>query len=408
MTIPPPTSLPAPGTGRGGDRRPRTAGWLRAVTGAQLAVDVALAGVLVLLAVAPIPWELTSPGPLVLVVAAASIAVRRLNPGVALTLGWATALLQFGSGERPSVVQLASLAVLYSAAADGRPAEVWASAVSAVVGGIAATPYLALTGFRYAVFFETGTFEQRVLIALLPLAFLGSAWLIGFAVRSTRARRTEVRRRSAAEVRATEAQETADVERVRSTMAREVHDVVGHSLAVIIAQADAAEVLDDPARVRAMVANIARTARTSLEEVRSVLDRTGVAPVPLNDETLSDVIGRVRSTGAPLTDREDGVPVDLAPPVALVARRVLQEMLTNALRHGAPGRPIAVERSWRPRALVLETVNEVSPADTGGSGNGLAGMRARLQGIGGTLEADTVGERFVVRARIPIDQEAPR
>lgn len=382
--------------------RPSSRTRLRPLRPSQVRLDVGLAVALLLLGVAPVGWDLYAPGPVVLVTAAAAVAIRRLQPAVALALVWVSAALQLVAFERPSVVQVASVIVLYTAASRGRRTELWASGVSAVLGAAIATPYLAFTGFRFAALILHGPLEQRVGAALLPLALLGSAWLAGFAVRQARSRRAEVVLRSAAEVRADRAQETADLERFRSVMAREVHDVVGHSLAVIIAQADAAEVTEDPARVRGMVADIARTARSSLDEVRSVLERTGTAAAAAQEEGLDEVLDRVRATGAALEEHETGTPVLLPPPVALVVRRLLQEMLTNALRHGRPGGAIRVLREWRATALILETANPRGALPKPGSGRGLDGMRSRLDAIGGTLETDVVGDDFLVRARIPL------
>ena len=76
-------------------------------------------------------------------------------------------------------------------------------------------------------------------------------------------------------------------------------------------------------------------------------------------------------------------------------------MLTNALRHGRRGAVVAVQRSWRAADLVIEVTNTVGEGGTPGSGAGLTGMRDRVAAVGGDLETDRIGDRFVARARIP-------
>ena len=361
-----------------------------------------LAGVLfAALVTLPYPWDLSTPGVLSLALAAASIALRRLAPSGALVLAWATGLAQFWFGERPSLVQVATLVVLYSAAAYGSRTVVRAAAVSAVLGGAIAAPYLILTGARYAAVFGAAPFEQRVLIALLPLAVLGSSWLAGWAVRVNRSNHREVAQRSIAEERAERAIDVAEVERVRAEVARDVHDVVGHSLAVIIAQADAAELTDEPERVRAMIHDIGRTARASLDEVRAVLSRTVDPPADHGETGLDEVIEGVRATTSAVDDVVTGEPRPLPNRTAEAARRILQEMFTNALRHGRPGGRIAVSRDWRPSALILEVANTIAEQPQPGGGSGLDGMRTRLAEVGGSLETDVLDGVFVARARIP-------
>jgi len=100
--------------------------------------------------------------------------------------------------------------------------------------------------------------------------------------------------------------------------------------------------------------------------------------------------------------------VTLGPDSGTAARRVLQEMLTNALRHGAPGHPVVVRETWRSADLVLEVENQVvDPAaavpSTRGSGRGLTGMQSRLTTLGGSFDAAVLDAVFAARARIPFD-----
>jgi signal transduction histidine kinase len=401
-----------------GPFRPGRSWSIRHVSGRELALDAVGATLLGVLGGIPLAQylptggllllqllrSLPTSGPAVLLLAACSFAVRRLHPGAALLLTCVAAGLQLLCSERPSLVDAAVVAVVYSAAAYGRRGELEAAAVVVVIAGALAPRYLQREGFlRIADLVEEGPPAQRIAITVFPFVVLAAAWLAGLVVRSVLARRVEARRRVLAEARASQAQDAAELERLRAAMARDVHDVVGHSLAVIIAQADGAELLDDPTRVREMVRAIARTARGSLDEVRTVLDRTGAERIDAPD-ALHDVLEQVRSTGLLVEEKVQGVPQELSASSAVAARRVLQEMLTNALRHGRPGGVVAVQRTWSPTGLVIQVANEIGQPQPG-SGAGLAGMRSRLAAIGGSLHTEGAGDRFTARAHIPLTAE---
>lgn len=389
----PAPAAPAPLLRRIADRR----------TQAGIGFDVVLAAVLLTVGVTAWRWPWHAPTPLLLV-AAVSVAVRRLSPAMALTLGWLTVLLQVSLGEPPSSVQLASAVVVYTAAAWGNRVELLAAGASAALGGLAAGLYLLDIRFASITLrYGTGPDDRggsALVVVLLPVVFLGLCWTAGFAVRMLRAGRLESARRTVAEDRAADAQEQAGVEQARAAMARDVHDVVGHSLAVIIAQADSVRFLQDTDRVRSVVDTIAGTARASLLEVRGVLERTE-RERPVDGTDLDALVAQVRSTGVEVRERTEGEPAALDAASGLAARRVLQEMLTNALRHGQRDAVVTVQRSWRAADLVIEVTNTVGTDVTPGSGAGLTGMRERVAAVGGDLETDRIGDRFVARARIP-------
>jgi signal transduction histidine kinase len=102
----------------------------------------------------------------------------------------------------------------------------------------------------------------------------------------------------------------------------------------------------------------------------------------------------------PLEHEELGEPRRLDTEVAVVARRILQELLTNALRHGAADAPLVVRFVWRSEDLLLEVDNTVAEAN-GAPGSGIEGMRTRLGGIGGHLDTGRMGDRFAARALLP-------
>ena len=209
----------------------------------------------------------------------------------------------------------------------------------------------------------------------------------------------------------------AESERIRGAIARDVHDVVGHSLAVIIAQADSVPFLHDEARIREVSATIASTARSSLLEVRQVLGHIDGTGDRVDPGSLEEIVQGIRDAGVDVDRTVRGTPRAMRSDTGTAIRRVLQEMLTNALRHGAPGRRVTVRETWRSADLVLEVENAVPSAEpavgeglgidprpsTAGSGRGLTGMQSRLTTIGGSFDAAVLDAVFTARARIPFD-----
>jgi signal transduction histidine kinase len=234
------------------------------------------------------------------------------------------------------------------------------------------------------------------------------------------------------------AAQLATMQGQRAELAREVHDVVGHSLAVIVAQADSVrfrdlDAADAPEQVQATVAAIAATARDSLGEIREVLTRLGSAddapagpaagdapPEPPAGDTLPELFARVRQAGVALTVRHEGEPSDAGPDERAVLVAVTREMLTNALRHGDRAAPVDVLLRWSPGGVLIQVRNRVGTGDGMGSakpaapagpagaraGLGIPGMRARLSRVGGRLGTDREprpdgGQDFVADAWVP-------
>jgi len=360
-------------------------------------------------------------GGLIAALFSGALAVRRLSPPIALGLAWVGALLQMGLGRPPSFSDLAIFGVLFATAAYGTRVVYWAGFASALVGALVITVYL----FAGPAFAGGGLTWQTLPLALMTLiaaAFaLGLSWTIGALVRSA----VRARENRAAQQRA-EAETVAEQERVR--IARDMHDVVAHSLAVVIAQADGARyaAAADPAVATEALATISTTARSALADVRLLLGqlrhRQGDGPQPTIAD-LEEVYAQVRAAGVPLR-----VDVDPAPPgeppaaVQLAVYRILQEALTNALRHGAAGGSVDVGLSWLPDRVELSVRNSLrsttaEPSQRAASpardrpfatargespGHGIIGMRERAQLAGGTLDAGAEGAGFVVQAVIPI------
>jgi signal transduction histidine kinase len=213
------------------------------------------------------------------------------------------------------------------------------------------------------------------------------------------------------------AREVAHLRDQQTRLARDVHDVVGHSLAVILAQAESGQYLGDTVKLKKTLRTIATSARSSLQDVRQVLSSTQDTSVERGDtDRFDSLIAGVRDSGHEIVATELGTPRQLPPEAAAVAYRVFQEMLTNAIRHGRRDRPITTERYWPPTLspggfadtlrIAVTNVAEASGHDGAGAGRGLDGMRRRLEAIGGHLDVrrreQPAGPTFTVTAYVPV------
>src|SRR5690606_2831270 len=206
------------------------------------------------------------------------------------------------------------------------------------------------------------------------------AWTVGALVRSG----MRARENRAGELRA-QAETAAEQERVR--IARDMHDVVAHSLAVVIAQADGARyaAASDPGVTAQALGTISSTARSALADVRLLLTQLrhaqGEGPQPTLTD-LEELYAHVRAAGVDLRVDVDPAPrADPPAAVQLAVYRILQEALTNALRHGDEG-PVQVRQQWLPDRLDVEVRNAVAADATPGAGHGVIGMRERAQLVG--------------------------
>lgn len=372
----------------------------------QLITDLVLAAVFGLLGLAVEVLGADTPrvvgGTLMVAALAAALAVRRLYPGLALCLAWVGAAAQMGFGLAPSPANAAIFAVLYAAAAYGSTRVFWSGFCSALAGAVIVPAYLVGRGISQPptaeVWFVAGALMLAVGFALM-LSWVSGA-LVRTAVRAAENSRAQ---------RAAEAEMIAEQERVR--IARDMHDVVAHSLAVVIAQADGARYAagTDPAIASAALATISSAARSALTDVRLLLTQLRDSPAEGPQPTLADLdelFHRVRAAGVAL----DVViqPAPLAEPAAavqLAVYRIMQEALTNALRHGLDP-SVRVRLAWFDDRVVLSVRNARSAAAPSGTpgtgGHGLIGMRERAQLVGGSLTAGVEYGEFVVEARLPV------
>ncbi|MGW2334158.1 sensor histidine kinase [Streptomyces sp. NPDC001685] len=236
---------------------------------------------------------------------------------------------------------------------------------------------------------------------------MGLAWGAGSWLRTTRQAEAERRERVAVETRNAE----------RTRIARELHDVVTHHVTAMVVQAEAARYLTAaPDRLEQSLSAVADTGRRAITDLRHLLDllhpdhgtRSGDDAAA---EPRTPAVGRVltlveqtRRAGQPVEFTEEGAPPESTGSSDLVAYRVVQEALTNALKYAHGSRTSVVVRHGE-REITVEVGTEGTgsrAAAVGGSGRGLAGLRERVDVLGGDFSAGAVaGGGFVVRARIP-------
>ena len=239
-------------------------------------------------------------------------------------------------------------------------------------------------------------------------------WLVGRNVRTRTRLAAELHEGAArvAEQRESEARQAVAEERRR--IAREMHDVVAHSISIMVIQAAGArQILPlDPGRAEEAATRIGRAGRDALAEMQLLVGtlesmRPG-APSPSLD-ALQALVERARHAGLEVDLSIRGVPRALPQGAELAAYRVVQEALTNAIKHAA-GAPTEVSLDWGEQALELRVADRGGDAAHGleGAGHGLVGMAERVRSYGGELHAGPRdGGGFEVRARIPVES-APR
>jgi signal transduction histidine kinase len=247
------------------------------------------------------------------------------------------------------------------------------------------------------------------------LVWLVAAWAVGRTVRSWRHKSMalELANCELEEQRELQAQAAVAVERGR--IARELHDVVAHNVSMIVVQAGAAArvLLGEQPDVRNALEVIAATGRETVDEMRTLLGvlRSDDGPAALKPQPgladLDQLVSGVREAGLPVTVRIEGSPRPLPQAMDLSAFRIVQEALTNALKHAGPARAEVTVR-YEDGLVTLEIADTGHGPDGGsitgrGTGHGLVGMRERAAMLGGELEAaraDSGG--FTVRARLPV------
>jgi signal transduction histidine kinase len=247
--------------------------------------------------------------------------------------------------------------------------------------------------------------------AIPNYVWLIATWAVGRTVRGWRHQTValEAANREMEEQRELRTQAAVTVERGR--IARELHDVIAHNVSMIVVQAGAAArvLKSDEPHVRDALAAIEATGRETVDEMRRLLgvlrraeDGLALAPQPgLRD--LESLVAHVREAGLPVELCFEGEPIALPPGIDLSAYRIVQEALTNALKHAGGARAEVTVR-YETSAVELEIRDDGNGAgDGGGTGHGLIGMRERVALWGGRLDAGRPeGGGWAVHARLPL------
>jgi signal transduction histidine kinase len=302
-------------------------------------------------------------------------------------LGWASSA---ENGNDPMGMIVIALVAIYSAGAHTR-GRALAAATALAVGttlmfAFADGDSMNVSGLLFFGFFVFGPF------------------LAGVVIRIRREREHLLVQERDERARAAVAEE-------RTRIARELHDVVAHAMGVIVLQARGARhaLEDEPADARAAIDAIEETAGTALTEMRRLLgvlredgEEIALAPQP-SVAHLDDLAAKLREAGLPVEVTVEGESRELPPGVDLSAYRIIQEALTNALKHAGPAHA-HVHLRYRPDHVEVEVLDDgAGGSNGGGSGHGLLGMQERVFVFGGELETGPRnGGGFAVRARLPL------
>jgi signal transduction histidine kinase len=396
----------------------RLAGWVRAHS---FAVDLVSTGTAMLF-LALLPYRSRGVGDelMVSLLLLAPLAWRRRNPVAAAAVVVVAGLFELAVINTFLPANVAALVMVYALAVY---APRWASRAGLAVGlvgsALAALRYFTSAFDPYTSGTSVDTLLQTVLFSVAIAVTVVAAWALGDL------RRTRMQQLSGLQERARllelerdqEMRLAASTERAR--IAREMHDVVAHSLSVVIAQADggryAAEA-DPPAATRALD-QISATGRQALTDMRALLgvlrEDGGQEYAPQPDiAAIKQLVADVQASGLDVDLIVEGSPVPMPAGPQLAAYRIVQESLTNVLKHAGPASRAWVRLQWRTDALEVAVLDDgrgaaaaVAEADgpvPAGSGHGLLGMRERAELHGGRLTAaPRHGGGFGVHAVLP-------
>nr|WP_257584263.1 sensor histidine kinase [Streptomyces sp. TLI_146] len=340
---------------------------------------------------------------LLLVASCAVLLLRRRHPVLAVFGSAGAAMVYLGAGYPYGPIFLAVAVGCFAAIVAGHRRAAWSAVGMLWLGHVLVAHWLYRwlppSGDRPA------PWGQELAVAAWVLAIVAIAEL-------TRVRREQWARAGAE--RAAADRRRADEERLR--IARELHDVLAHSISVINVQAGVGLALldSDPEQARTALTTIKSASKEALGEVRQVLDTLRApgdaprSPAPGLDR-LPELVEQAAAAGLTVRTATTGSPRALPPGADLAAFRIVQEALTNVVRHSG-SRTARVVLDYAPDVLELRVDDDgpAGPGDAGGSGNGLIGMRERAAALGGTIDAGPRPDGgFRVVARLPLTRTAP-
>jgi signal transduction histidine kinase len=297
-------------------------------------------------------------------------------------------------------------AAAYTFVPDGPRQPLWYGALVAMFTVAAQAPrwqrISAIVIIAWGAFILTGSFETAARGALL--------WTTAYAMGRAWANRQEHVRTLQERARHLERERELEAERERSRIARDMHDILAHAVSITIAQAEAGPVMmkQGPARTEAAFEAIATAGRDAMAQLRRILgvldagDESARTPQPTlaGIPDLVDTVSQVGSTLVTLT--VSGHPGTLTPNAEVAAYRIVQEALTNVLKH-ARATTVTVTLDWRGGDLVVTVTDDGRGPQTDGQGHGLIGMRQRAASCGGSASVGPApgGNGFQVRATLP-------
>lgn len=343
-------------------------------------------------------------GRLLLLAGPAVLLVRRRHPVAALYAVVVVTLVYLGAGYPYGPVFLTVAVAVFSAVVAGHRRPAWGAV------GLLWAGHLLVAHWLYAYLPPAGDRG-----ADWGQELVGAAWIAAVlaAAEAVRVRREQWAREHAER----QAAEKRRVDEERLRIARELHDVLAHSISVINVQAGVGlALLDaDPEQARTALTTIKAASKEALGEVRQVLDTLRApgeaprAPAP-GLGRLPELVEQAAGAGLRVEVVTEGEEAALVPGADLAAFRIVQEALTNVVRHSG-SRTARVGIAYEPGRLAL-TVEDAGPAtggESGGSGRGLVGMRERAAALGGTIEAGPRADGgFRVHAELPIEpKETP-
>ena len=352
-------------------------------------------------------WETAwfpEPEALLLILAGSlPLAVRRSAPLTVFTVVAAASLDYLALGYSPEPLPLGVLVGLYTVAVLRRP----------VVGGAAAAVYVAALTAG-ALLGWTAMDDDQYFVDLVAIVGTVS---IGYGVALTRTRATLAEQRASDLARHQDERMHAAIEQEQARIAREVHDIVAHDVSVIVAQAAAARRVFDtqPQTAVPALASVEALGRDALDGVRRLVGLLRTAdeaddrsPQPTL-ERLPSLVEQVRRAGLPVDLRVTGTPRPLPATTELNAFRIVQEALTNSLKHAAPTTTTVV-LSYLPGELAIEVRDHSderarAQAPQPSAHYGLLSMQQRAAMLGGRLEAGPYDDGFRVAARLPVEEQ---
>ena len=340
------------------------------------------------------------------IVMCAALAWQRTRPAASAATVYACALIHLFAGLMILPVDVLVLVALYSVTVYGPPWARRAGLLGALAGAL-------VIGLVFGIYIPGHLVWSAVVLWCLAVAgMVFATWAVAVSRRSRierldalveRAHRLEVERDQ--EIRLATAAE-------RTRIAREMHDVVAHSLSVVVAQADGGRYAarTDPEAAGRALSTISAMGRDALADMRRILgvlrteDATERLPQP-DDADLDRLVEQVRATGLAVSVVRTGPGASLPPGVGLSVYRIVQEALTNVLKHAGPDARVTVALHRGPQVMAVQVDDDGrgAAATSDGRGQGLVGMRERAALFGGTVEAGPrPGGGYRVRAEIPL------